>query len=69
MNWSAKTITHKTEKRIAVCFEKNTALIARIKQIEGLRWSQSLQVWHVQATFENKVRFRIEAIPPKDTPM
>ena len=63
MNWSAKTITHKTEKRIAVYFEKNTALIARMKQIEGSRWSQSLQVWHVPDTFENKMRFRIESTP------
>jgi hypothetical protein len=29
MNWSAKTITHKGSKRIAVYFEKNAELIAR----------------------------------------
>jgi integrase/recombinase XerD len=63
MNWNAKIITHKTEKRIAVYFEKNATLIARIKQIEGARWSQSLQVWHVPDTFENKFRFKIEASP------
>jgi integrase/recombinase XerD len=40
MNWTAKPIVHKTEKRIAVYFEKNADLIARIKQIEGARWSQ-----------------------------
>ena len=43
MNWSVKTINHKGEKRIAVYFEKNAALIARIKKLEGSRWSQSLK--------------------------
>jgi integrase/recombinase XerD len=32
MNWEAKIITHKKEKRIAVYFEKNAELIARIKK-------------------------------------
>ncbi len=63
MNWNAKIIIHKTEKRIAVYFEKNATLIARIKQIEGARWSQSLQVWHVPDNFENRIRFKIEATP------
>ena len=31
MNWEAKIITHRKEKRIAVYFEKNPELIARIK--------------------------------------
>ena len=41
MIWSAKIVSHKGEKRIAVYFEKNTDLIARIKKVEGSRWSQS----------------------------
>jgi len=59
MNWSAKIITHKKEKRIAVYFEKNAELIARIKQIEGARWSQSLIAWHLPDTEENRIRFRL----------
>jgi integrase/recombinase XerD len=59
MNWSAKVITHKNEKRIAVYFEKNAALIARIKQIDGARWSQSLVAWHLPDTEENRERFNI----------
>jgi hypothetical protein len=35
MNWSAKIITHKKEKRIAVYFEKDIDLIARIKRLDG----------------------------------
>jgi hypothetical protein len=42
MNWEAKIITHRKEKRIAVYFEKNAELIARIKLVEGSRWSQAL---------------------------
>ena len=59
MNWSAKIISHKGNKRIAVYFEKNADLIARIKEIDGARWSQSLIAWHVPDTEENRIRFKI----------
>jgi integrase/recombinase XerD len=62
MNWSAKIITHKKEKRIAVYFEKNADWIARIKEINGARWSQSLRVWHIPDTEENRIRFNITPI-------
>lgn len=65
MKWSAKIITHKKEKRIAVYFEKNTEWIVRIKQLEGARWSQSLGVWHLPDTEENRIRFRIAPIANK----
>lgn len=59
IKWSAKIITHKKEKRIAVYFEKNFQLIARIKQFEGARWSQSLVAWHLPDTEKNRDRFKI----------
>ena len=59
MNWTAKPIVHKSEKRIAVYFEKNVDLIARIKQIEGARWSQQKILWHIPDTDENRIRFNI----------
>ena len=59
MNWEAKLISHKKEKRIAVYFKKNAKLIARIKQLEGARWSQSLIAWHLPDTEENRERFNI----------
>lgn len=62
MNWSAKMITHKKEKRIAVYFEKNADLIARIKLVEGSRWSQSLKAWHIPDTDENRNRFKIALV-------
>lgn len=59
MNWEAKIITYKKEKRIAVYFEKNAVLIARIKKLEGSRWSQTLGVWHLPDTVENRERFHL----------
>ncbi len=59
MKWEAKIITHRKEKRIAVYFEKNAELIARIKQLEGARWSQTLGAWHLPDTLENRIRFKI----------
>ena len=59
MKWTAKIITHKGIKRIAVYFEKNADLIARIKEIDGARWSQSLVAWHLPDTEENRERFKI----------
>ena len=50
MEWNAKLIRHKSENRIAVYFEKNNALITRIKKLEGARWSQTLGAWHLPDT-------------------
>ena len=60
MNWEAKIITHKHEKRIAVYFEKNDEFIARIKKLDGARWSQSLTAWHLPDTEDNRDRFSLK---------
>ncbi|MDI5894412.1 tyrosine-type recombinase/integrase [Flavobacterium algoritolerans] len=62
MIWAAKLIKHNSENRIAVYFEKNQDLIARIKQIEGARWSQQKTVWHIPDTIENRERFKIKPL-------
>jgi integrase/recombinase XerD len=62
MNWSAKIVQHHTKQRIAVYFEKNIQLIARIKQFEGARWSQTLMAWHIPDTEENRIRFKINPL-------
>ena len=62
MQWEAKLIKHRNEKRIAVYFEKNADLIVRIKQLEDAKWSQTLKVWHLPDTDENRVRFKISRI-------
>jgi integrase/recombinase XerD len=63
MSWKAAIIKHNKQSRIGVSFEKNIELINRIKQIEGSRWSQSLKIWHIPDTVENRIRFKIELIP------
>ena len=45
--------------------KKNQDLIARIKQIEGARWSQQKTVWHLPDTQENRLRFNIA--PPENS--
>lgn len=59
MNWNAKVITDRKEKRIAVYFEKYAEWIARIKKIDGARWSQSLLAWHLPDTEGNRICFKI----------
>jgi len=59
MQWEAKMIKHRNEKRIAVFFEKNADLILRIKKLDGVRWSQTLKAWHLPDTNENRIRFKI----------
>ncbi|MBV2196902.1 MAG: phage integrase N-terminal SAM-like domain-containing protein, partial [Flavobacterium sp.] len=59
MNYKAKTILHKGTPRIAVYFEKNAALIARIKTFEDARWSASKQYWHLPDTAANRLHFKL----------
>ena len=59
MKWESKLIKHKGIVRIAIVFEKNAELIARVKLIDGSRWSQSMSVWHIPDTEENRIRFKI----------
>ncbi|WP_374548610.1 tyrosine-type recombinase/integrase [Flavobacterium sp.] len=60
MNWKSALIKHNGTDRIAVYFEKNTELIARIKTFEDARWSASRRCWHVPDTDENRLHFKIE---------
>ncbi|MEO8515271.1 MAG: tyrosine-type recombinase/integrase [Flavobacterium sp.] len=62
MNWSARLIKHHGEIRIAVIFERNAALIDRIKRFEGSRWSATLQLWHIPDTEANRIRFKLKTI-------
>ncbi|PWA04055.1 site-specific tyrosine recombinase/integron integrase [Flavobacterium psychrotolerans] len=59
MKWEAKIVRHRGESRIAVYFEKDADLIARIKNIDGSRWSQQMSVWHLPDTVENRIRFQL----------
>ena len=63
MNWKAKIISHQQVQRIAVIFEKDARLIARIKTFEDARWSASKGLWHLPDTIENRTRFKILSAP------
>jgi len=65
MNWKARLVKHRDENRIAVYFEKNSDWISRIKQQEDSRWSQTLRAWHLPDTFENRIKYKIQATPVK----
>ncbi len=58
----AQSITHKKQKRIAVYFENDAALIARFKKLEGAKWSVTLKVWHLPDTETYRKQFKISAI-------
>jgi site-specific recombinase XerD len=45
-----------------VYFEKNPDFIARIKQLDGARWSQTLGVWHLPDNEANRIRFKIPTL-------
>lgn len=57
--WEAKLIKHHNLNRIAVYFEKKPSLINRLKQLKGVRWSNSLKAWHLPDTAENRKKFKL----------
>lgn len=59
MKWEAKLVKHRGKSRIAVLFDKDIQLIARIKQLEDARWSSSKKYWHLPDNKENRARFKI----------
>ena len=62
MKWEAKIKTHRGQKWIAVYFEKNATLNARIQKLAGARWSKTLNVWLVPIKPENLVRFKFNQL-------
>jgi integrase/recombinase XerD len=59
--WKAAAVKHRGEKRIAIYFDYNPALMPRIKKLEGVKWSNTMKAWHVPDNDENRKRFKIEA--------
>ncbi len=63
MKWSAEIVTHRGEKRIAVRFPKDFKLVARIKKLPNVRWSKTMQCWHLPYNEANVKRFAIVEYP------
>ena len=59
-------IWHRDAFRIGIFFcynaEKIRNLIARVKQLEGARWSQSTKVWHLPDSAENRLHFGLPSL-------
>lgn len=70
MKWESKIIMYKKEHRIAVFFEKDALLIARIKLLEGSRWSQTMRCWHLPDTDAYRKQFGLplkgESLPNEE---
>lgn len=64
MSLYARLICHRGESRIGLSFEKDAGLIARIKKIEGSKWSQSLKVWHIPDSTINRTLFNVVVNEP-----
>ncbi|MFD2162596.1 site-specific tyrosine recombinase/integron integrase [Paradesertivirga mongoliensis] len=65
MKWKAELIEHRNVKRIGIWFEKNPELIQKIKKFNDAKWSSTLGVWHLPDNAENRLKFKIDAIPEK----
>jgi integrase/recombinase XerD len=45
-----KPTMHRGQSRLQIFFDYNSAIIYRIRQVEGCRWSASMQCWHIPDT-------------------
>ncbi|MEM1217864.1 MAG: site-specific integrase, partial [Bacteroidota bacterium] len=59
---------HRGELRIMVYFEYNQWTIQKIKGIDGVRWSQTNQCWHLPATSES-VHSLLSVFPELEIPI
>lgn len=63
MEFKAAFIHHRNKERIAVWFNNQPELIARLKKLGDARWSATKKVWHLPNTAENRLRFKLNAPP------
>jgi integrase/recombinase XerD len=54
---------HKKENVIFIRFDYDAALIARVKKLVGVSWSQSQKSWYVLDNEQNRTRFGFEQKP------
>ncbi|MXV53334.1 tyrosine-type recombinase/integrase [Pedobacter sp. HMF7647] len=55
--WEARLVSHGGQARIAVYFEKEPALVDRIKKLRGCCWSRTLRAWHLPDNLTNRLKF------------
>ena len=64
MKWKAEPIIHKGDARIALHFEYSQAANGRVRKLTGVRWSNTLKVWHVP---DNELYRKQFKLLPKET--
>lgn len=69
MMYSAQTIVHKGENRIAVRFENIPELRARFKKLDGALWSAELRTWHLPDNEQYRARFKPAMLLPSLRPL
>lgn len=57
--WRAERVVHDEQQRIAIYFEKDAQLIARVKKLPGVKWSQTLKAWHITDNQKNRLKFKL----------
>ena len=50
-------VNHKGKEVIFICFEYNAELIARVKKLVGVQWSQSQKAWYVVDSAMYRAKF------------
>ena len=63
MEYKAAFIHHRNQERIAVWFDNQPDLIARLKKLGDAHWSATKKVWHLPNTPENRLRFKLYIAP------
>ncbi len=59
MKWTAQPIIHKNESRIALHFEFSKDANMRVRNLAGVKWSNSLKAWHLPDNEEYRKRFKL----------
>lgn len=66
MKWKAEPIIHNKQARIALYFEYSKEANERVRKLTGVKWSNTLKVWHVPDTEEYREQFKITTTPKVD---
>ena len=64
MKWKAEPIIHNDKARIALHFDYSHSANERVRKLAGVKWSNTLKVWHVPDTSAYRKLFKMpEKVP------
>ena len=64
MKWKAEPIIHNKQARIALHFTYSKEANERVRKLTGVKWSNTLKVWHVPDNDVYRAQFKLTAQPP-----